>query len=171
MLPSLILLAAAALAAPLDDLAWMAGTWRGGGDGQHMEEHWSEPAGASMVGSFHLVVDGQPVFYELMVIEIEGDTPVMRLKHFDPGLVGWEKRKQCLSFTLTEQQVGSWARFEEAATGKQLVYTRRGDSLTIELSHEDGLERFELALQRPDVPPTPALEGPSTGIIPEPTGD
>lgn len=143
MLASLILLASAALAGPLDDLAWMAGTWRGGDETHHIEEHWSEPAGTSMVGSFHLVIEGEPVFYELIVIEIEGGTPVMRLKHFSPGLVGWEKRKRCLSFALTEQQAGAWARFEDPDSDEHLLYTRSGDHLTVELNHERGQGLFE----------------------------
>ncbi len=144
MVPFLLLLVTAALAGPLDDLAWMAGTWRGGDTETTIEEHWSSPVGSSMVGSFRLVAEGEPVFYELIVIEVEGGTPVMRLKHFDPGLVGWERRKQALHFALTEHE-GERAVFVDAANDKRLVYQRSGEQLLIVLHDEHGEHRFELA--------------------------
>jgi predicted enzyme related to lactoylglutathione lyase len=160
MLTTLILLASAALAAPLDDLAWMAGTWRGVQGAHTVEEHWSEPVGDSMVGSFRMVAKDQPVFYELIVIELEGDTPVMRLKHFDPGLSGWEKRKQALSFTLQERGEDH-ALFVDEEHGKSLRYARTGDALTIELVHEEGTSHFELVRwPAVDAEPTEPDEGP-----------
>lgn len=40
----------------LNDLAWMAGSWRGttARGVVEMEEHWTEPKGNSMIGIHHL---------------------------------------------------------------------------------------------------------------------
>jgi hypothetical protein len=138
-----LLLIAAALAGPLDDLAWMTGTWRGGDGATTIEEHWSAPIGENMVGSFRLLQDGQPVFYELLAIELEGEVPTMRLRHFDPGLRAWERRRGALSFSLMEHEEGR-ARFVDQAHDKQLVYQRDGDQLVIQLFDERGEHRFEL---------------------------
>lgn len=75
-------------------VAWLAGRWVGEGFGGDVEESWLPSAGGAMLGTFRLVVDGAPAFYELMTIENRDEGPVMLLKHFDPDLSSWEERDE-----------------------------------------------------------------------------
>lgn len=86
-------LAGAAIAQTIDDAAWMAGRWVGEGFGGQMEESWSPPVGGQMIGHFRYWRDGEPQFYEIMMMDIAESGGVrMRVKHFNPDFVGWEEK-------------------------------------------------------------------------------
>lgn len=62
-----------AQAAPsLADLSWLAGSWHGDSGGVRMEEHWTAPAGNSMIGMHRDVGKGRTMF-EFLRIEQRGD--------------------------------------------------------------------------------------------------
>ena len=82
----------------IKDFAWLAGHWRGTGMGGSFEETWNPPFGNSMVGMFKLIKDEEILFYELMTIVKQKDKIVLRLKHFDKDLVGWEKKDKSVEF-------------------------------------------------------------------------
>jgi hypothetical protein len=86
--------------ATLDDVAWMAGHWKGEAFGGVTEEIWSPKLGGSMMGSFKLVVEDEIQFYELMTITEENGSLMLRIKHFDKGLNGWEEKDVSEEFTL-----------------------------------------------------------------------
>ena len=86
----------------LADLSFITGLWRADWNGGVGEEHWSAASGDNMMGTFRFVKDGKGRFYELMLIEQTPDGPVLRLKHFNAGLVGWEDKAQVYSFHLVE---------------------------------------------------------------------
>lgn len=90
----------AAVTATIADLEFLAGRWVGEAFGGVVEESWNPPLGGEMLGTFRLVKDGAPAFYELMVLSLEADRPVLRLKHFNPGLVGWEEKDESVAFPL-----------------------------------------------------------------------
>lgn len=92
--------AVAAPAAALEDIAWLAGHWRGEGLGGDCEEIWSGPAGGSLMGVFRMI-DGEAVaFYEIMTVQPEGESLAMVIKHFNPDLTGWEEREDVVTFPL-----------------------------------------------------------------------
>ena len=91
--------------ATVSDLMWLTGQWRG---------HRS---------------DGTPFFYELTVLEPREDTVVLRIKHFHPGLIGWEEKDRCVTFGLVAVEwpdpagLGSAVfRQEDAADPPWMVY-------------------------------------------------
>jgi hypothetical protein len=86
--------------AGLKDIKWIAGKWQGRALGGEFEETWNPPRGDSMMGMFKLVVDGKMRFCELLLIQPQGESLVLRLKHFSPGLVGWEEKEQSIEFPL-----------------------------------------------------------------------
>jgi uncharacterized protein DUF6265 len=86
----------------LADLSFITGLWRADWNGGVGEEHWSAASGDSMMGTFRFVKDGKGRFYELMLIEQTPDGPVLRLKHFNAGLIGWEDKAQVYSFHLVD---------------------------------------------------------------------
>jgi hypothetical protein len=53
-----------------------------------------------MMGMYRLVRDGKPVFYELLTVVGENGTLILRLKHFNPDLTGWEEKGETVDFPL-----------------------------------------------------------------------
>lgn len=86
----------------LADLSFITGLWQADWNGGKGEEHWSTASGDSMMGTFRFVKDGKGRFYELMLIEQTPGGPVLRLKHFNTGLIGWEDKAQVYSFHLVD---------------------------------------------------------------------
>ena len=130
--------------ATLQDMAWFAGHWIGSGLGGECEETWSRPAAGAMMGMFRLLKDGKVVFYEfLTLIEHEGSL-LLKLKHFNPDLTGWEEKADFMKFRLLKLE-------PEAAYFEGLTFKRVGrDKLEIFLAirnRADGSvreEKFEM---------------------------
>lgn len=125
------LLAAAVLSADVDagfaalaDLDWMVGSWIGDRENTRIEEHWTEAAGNSMMGSFKMVKDGKPVFYEFMLLVQDDDGIALRIKHFSPELDGWEDKDESIDFDLVSAQPGQVI-FESDINGdrERLIYS------------------------------------------------
>ncbi len=91
-------------AARIEDASWLAGRWVGEGFGGQMEETWAPPIGGQMVGHFRYWRDGQPQFYEIMLMDLVEGGVRMRVKHFNPDFTGWEER-------------GEWHAFEPVSAG------------------------------------------------------
>jgi hypothetical protein len=119
--------------ATIADAAWLAGSWRGAGLGGSSEETWSQPDAGVMVGTYRLIKDGKPVFYEMMwLLETEG-TLILRLKHFNPDLTGWEEKDKSVDFKFVKKD------------GKYLYFS----GLTFERASKDELNIY-LALRQRD---------------------
>ena len=86
--------------ATIRDLAFLSGTWKGQLHGGTIEEEWAPPLGSCMMGMFRYVKDEKPRFYEFMTIEETGEGPELRIKHFHPGLVGWEEKAESMRFQM-----------------------------------------------------------------------
>ncbi|HVS33894.1 MAG TPA: DUF6265 family protein [Thermoanaerobaculia bacterium] len=84
--------------ASVADMAWLAGRWTGDGLGGRTEEVWSAPDGGVMLGTFRLIRNDKPVFYEFLTLSESERGLVMRLKHFHPDLTGWEERDKFVEF-------------------------------------------------------------------------
>jgi hypothetical protein len=80
--------------------------WSGTGLGGVSEETWLPPAGGAMAGVYRLVADGRVSFYELMTLVEEGGTLIMRLKHFNADMTGWEEKDRSVSFRLARVAPG-----------------------------------------------------------------
>lgn len=98
----------AGAAAKIADLAWLAGTWRGAGLGGVNEEHWSAPAGGTMLGMYRLLKDDRPVFYELLTLGESGGSLLMTLRHFHPDLRGWEERDETVRMPFIKAEAGRY---------------------------------------------------------------
>ncbi len=57
----------------LDDIAWLAGCWQGGGQGTEFDEHWMGQAGFTMLGMSRTVTEDKTVAYEFLRIHQEDD--------------------------------------------------------------------------------------------------
>ncbi|MDB4447872.1 DUF6265 family protein [Roseivirga sp.] len=88
--------------ATLSDVAWITGSWEGEAFGGQVQEVWAPPLGDSMMCAFKLVVDGKVEFYELCQIREESGSLVLRLKHFNGDLKGWEEKDETVDFKLVK---------------------------------------------------------------------
>lgn len=108
--------------ARIGEVAWLAGRWIGEFSGGTGEEVFAPPAGDSMLGMFRLVKDGRIVFSELMTIVEEDGSLVLKLKHFDRDLKGWEEKDVVRKFPLIKLT-------EREAYFDSITYQRDGDEL------------------------------------------
>ena len=82
----------------LDEVAWLAGRWTGEGLGGWVEETWAPPAGGAVTGTFRLLKDDKPLFYEYWVLADHGKGTTLRLKHFNADMTGWEEKDKFTEF-------------------------------------------------------------------------
>lgn len=89
-------------AARLDQMDWLVGQWSGEGiGGAPAMESWLPPTGDTMVGTFvQSTEEGGIRFTEHMYLMEEDGTLVLRLKHFNADLTGWEEKGDMLTFRL-----------------------------------------------------------------------
>lgn len=89
--------------ATISDMEWIAGNWLGSGLGGVSEEIWSRPQGGVMIGTYRLIVNDKPVFYEMMMLTEKEGSLILRLKHFDPAFVGWEEKDKTVDFKFVSK--------------------------------------------------------------------
>lgn len=90
----------------LGDLTWLSGSWMLERPGNRLEEHWSAPAGNSMVGHFRwLRGDTLWITEHLSITEEEGGV-FFRLRHFSSRMRPWEPDDDPFLYGLTEREPG-----------------------------------------------------------------
>ena len=112
-------------------LDWLTGTWSGEKDGDRIEETWLPPAAGAMIGAFRWLRGESVVVYELLALEPAGDSVVLLLRHYKPGLVAREGEVEALEFRLVEARDG-FVLFDlgDPARPTRVGY-RRGDGDTL----------------------------------------
>jgi hypothetical protein len=112
----------------LQPLAFLSGRWTSDSAEGQEEEYWSQATGRSMVGTFRVLKDGNGVFYEFWVIEVEDGRAIFKMKHFDRGLLGWEEKADMVRLTLSVSG-GQDVLFSKSDGSLSLRYQRNGDEL------------------------------------------
>ncbi len=74
-----------------------------------------------MTFTFKLLQNGSPSMYEFGYIVEEGDSLVLKLKHFHASLTGWEEREKYVSFPLVRLT-------DDAVYFDGLTYRREGEN-------------------------------------------
>jgi hypothetical protein len=104
----------------LQGLSWMSGCWAVSREPLEIEEHWSKPAGGTMLGFSRTIKGGRTVFSEFMQIAPAGDKIVYtaRIGSGQPGT----------PFTLTRLSDNE-AVFENPKHDfpQRIIYRRSGD--------------------------------------------
>ena len=124
--------------ATIDAAGWLAGRGVGEGFGGQMEETWAPPVGGQMVGHFRHWRDGQPRFYEIMLMDVVDGGVRMRVKHFNPDFTGWEERSEWVAFEPVSAAPdalifnGLEIRREGADRIVMTIRIRRGETVTDE---------------------------------------
>jgi len=91
--------------ATINDIAWLAGHWKGTALGGVTEEIWSPPMANSMMGSYRLIKnDTLIVFYEIVTITENNGSLTLKLKHFNKDLTGWEEKNEVREFKLVKKE-------------------------------------------------------------------
>lgn len=88
--------------ARIQDVAWLAGRWRGPAFGDTAEEVWSSPAGRSMMGMFRVTKDEGASMYEFITLAEDAGTLELRSKHFHPDMKGWEEKDDFVRYRLVK---------------------------------------------------------------------
>lgn len=88
--------------ATVADASWLVGDWVGTGiEGAEAAEFWIPPSNGTMVGLFlQERPDGSIYFTEHMYLTEEAGSLVLKLKHFNPDLTGWEEKDGMVRFRL-----------------------------------------------------------------------
>jgi len=128
----------------LENIAWIAGNWKGEAFGGQTEENWSEPSGGSMMASFKLIIDGKVSFYELEIIREVENSLVLQLKHFHNDLKGWEEKDDTVDFPLKEitpnKVVFEGMTFEKVSANAMNVYVdlhqKDGSAQTVKFTYK-----------------------------------
>jgi hypothetical protein len=92
--------------ATIADMAWMAGHWVGEGLGGYAEEIWSPPRGGVMMGVFRVYKGDKPFFYEIMILSEHEGSLILKIKHFNPDVTGWEEKDKSVDFPLVTKSEG-----------------------------------------------------------------
>jgi hypothetical protein len=149
---AIVLLAAAGIAAAasvaraaeppsLADLSWFAGRWVDDAGGNLSEETWNGPAGDAMQGMWRYVSGGKTRLYEILAITAEEGSLVLRLRHFDARLVGWEDKTTPLVLKLVSAGPRRVAFEGPAVNGPglvQLSYASPSDDTFVCTLEKDG---------------------------------
>jgi hypothetical protein len=120
----------------LADLAWLTGSWSGQRGSDNIEEYWSTLTEGALMGMFRLFRGDQIRFYELITLTFEDGLLVMRFKHFDADLVGWEEKGEALEFPLVQCTNQGTVFFERNVPDPRWLIYRREDERTLIVSFE-----------------------------------
>lgn len=137
----------------LKSLSFLSGRWVSETPSQVQEELWTLVKGDSITGSFRILNQGRPVFYEFWAVELSGSAPVLKLKHFNAGLVGWEDKASSTEMPLIAVADND-AVFAAPDGSVSLHYRRAGNRLTCIVHHvrngKQSEETFTLEKAPPD---------------------
>ena len=126
-------------------LAWMTGTWAGPVGAGVLEENWTVPKAGAIQALVRMTADGKTSMVELIVIEEEAGTLMLRLQQWDPGLKARTEAPSTMKLLeLGEQSVT----FEAVAEAQfaTLGYAREGDAFTISIKDAGG-NKIDLPLK------------------------
>ncbi len=88
----------------IDELNWLAGEYECSAFGGTAHEIWTKPRGNNMLGTFQLIKDNEVSFYEIFAIMQVDKHWVLRLKHFDKNMHGWEEQNETVDFKLLKME-------------------------------------------------------------------
>ena len=132
--------------ASINDLAFMTGTWFNKNGSVGMEEFWGKPMGDNMASTFRYIKKGKATFYEFVVIEQTDSVPVMKIRHFNRGSIGWEDKDKPFLMPLVKLTQDQ-ADFQSVDKSVYLIYRRlspmRMDAI-LEEKNKEGLMHKEV---------------------------
>ena len=119
------------------DLGWMSGSWKGQYGQDQVEEHWSFFGAGTLMGMLRWQKEGGVFFYEFLTIERQDDHVLLRIKHFDPGLKGWEEKDTAMECLLVEVGDREAVFLEVNDPGRWVVYRLETDDRLVSYFETD----------------------------------
>jgi hypothetical protein len=119
-----------------------AGRAKGWGDGSR-RLGLPRPA-ASITGTFRLLKEDKPLFYEYWLLADHGKGTTLRLKHFNADMTGWEEKDEFVEFPF----IGI---IDGVVHFRGLSYRRDSDdgmTIFLALTTKDGMREETFRLKR-----------------------
>lgn len=135
----------------VNDLAWLMGIWRGTMGEDRIEETWNVPDMGVMLSTFRWIKDNAVYLYEFQSIEPEKDKLLLRIKHFNANLIGWEDKETSVVFAEEWVKEREIALRQRADKFRRIIYKRVDDALTIDMHMDPAAEQvmsFEYKLHQ-----------------------
>ena len=126
----LLIASLSAQAASVDSLSWMEGRWSGNLGPATLEETWNDPKAGTMVALVRMTTPDGVGFVELIVINEEDDTLVLRLQQFSATYEPLMPSPQRL--VMSGQTDTSISFSAEDGPMTALTYSRDGNTFTIQ---------------------------------------
>ncbi len=115
----------------LSVVAHIEGHWKGQFSGGPIEAAWSAPEGNNIVGYIRMIRDNKPFLYEIFAFEQTEKGPLVRVKHFKPGLISVEEKEDADTYDFIEAKKNE-ALFEKSDKKVRIIYElRKRDVLVI----------------------------------------
>ncbi len=123
----------------IKDLSWMTGSWAGPvGPGVTLEENWIEATDASIAALVRITGHGATSMVELIVIEEENDSLVLRVQQWDAGFSPRTEKPQTMTLVKVAENRVEFKQTDVVGF-KTLTYSRpTPDTFIIELVTAEG---------------------------------
>lgn len=144
--------------ATVEQMDWLLGQWQGEGiGGAPATESWIRGSDDTLVGTFvQQNRKGSVMFTEHMVIAEERGSLVLKIKHFNPDLTGWEEKDAMETFPLVALDPCN-AQFD-GLTFFCMARDDPGQGLSIFVRMEEGGE-LTFRFRRADITVAPHCQG------------
>ncbi|MEK7265960.1 MAG: DUF6265 family protein [Pseudomonadota bacterium] len=130
--------------AQISDAAFLTGHWIGQGLGACVEEIMAPAAGGQIMGMFRqMKPEGGLRFYEFYTIAEESGSLILKIKHFNPDLTGWEEKDDTVNFALVAIE-GTTAYFDGLTFSRQ---GKKGFASAVMIEGQ-GIASFEMRKAR-----------------------
>ncbi len=114
----------------LSVVAHIEGHWKGQFNGGPIEAAWSAPEGNNIVGYIRMIRDNKPSLYEIFAFEQTEKGPIVRVKHFKPGLISVEEKEDADTYDFIEAKKNE-ALFEKSDKKVRIIYELRKRDLFV----------------------------------------
>ena len=108
----------------LSVVSHIEGHWKGEFSGGPIEGSWSAPEGGNIVGYLRMIRNNKPHLYEIFVFEQTENGPLVRVKHFTPGLISVEEKDAADTYHFIESSKNN-ALFERSDKKVRIIYELR----------------------------------------------
>jgi Domain of unknown function (DUF6265) len=133
--------------AKIGDLAWMTGHWSGPMQNGTLEENWIQPTAKSLASLVRATSGDATSMIELIVIEEENDTLMLRLQQWNPGFKPRTPAPQVMKLVSAEPNKVVFGATVEGEL-KTLGYSRPApDQFVISIETAQGA-KFDIPLTR-----------------------
>jgi hypothetical protein len=132
--------------AKIEQLAWMTGSYEGPSGQNVLEENWIEPKSGSIAALVRMRGSESTSFFELILIEEEEGSLVLRLQQWNPGFAPRSEKPNTMDLvSIAEGKVAFAAR---ETGGIELLTYSKPDPETFVISIKTANGAFDIPLRK-----------------------